>query len=77
MTRRLNVLKKKPSSTKTSRKITDEKLLKLQREEKIRNSSRRTAQKKGRSLATDKSKLKSSRPIRLARKASKKRVSVR
>jgi hypothetical protein len=72
----LNTLKKK-SSTKTSRKLTSEKLKKLQRAEKIRNASRRKAQKKGRSLATDKPKLKSRKPIRLARKASKKRVSVR
>jgi hypothetical protein len=76
VTRRLNTLKKK-SSTKTSRKLTSEKLKKLQRAEKIRNTSRRNAQKKGRSLATDKPKLKSRKPIRLARKASKKRVSVR
>ena len=75
-TRRRNELKKK-SSTKTSRKLTSEKLKKLQRAEKIRNTSRRNAQKKGRSLATDKPKLKSRKPIRLARKASKKRVSVR
>ena len=40
VTRRLNALKKK-----SSRKITSEKLKKLQREEKIRNTSRRTAQK--------------------------------
>jgi hypothetical protein len=76
VTRRSNALKKK-SSTKTSRKLTSEKLKKLQRAEKIRNTSRRNAQKKGRSLATDKPKLKSRKPVRLARKASKKRVSVR
>ena len=76
ITRRLNALKKK-SSTKTSRKPTSEKLKKLQRAEKIRNTSRRNAQKKGRSLATDKPKLKSRKPARLARKASKRRVSVR
>ena len=77
VTRRLNAIKKKPTNSKTSRKITSEKLRKLQREEKIRNTSRRTAQKKGKSLATDKPKLKSRKPIRLARKASKRRVSVR
>lgn len=77
VTRRLNALKKKTSTTKTSRKITSEKLKKLQREEKIRNTTRRTAQKKGRSIVTDKPKLKSSRINRPARKASKKRVSVR
>jgi hypothetical protein len=76
VTRRLNALQKK-SSTKISRKLTSEKLKKLQLAEKIRNTSRRNAQKKGRSLATDKPKLKSRKPIRLARKASKKRVSVR
>lgn len=72
VTRRLNALKKK-----SSRKVTSEKLKKLQREEKIRNTSRRTAQKKGRSLTTDKPKLKSRKPVRLARKASKKRASIR
>jgi hypothetical protein len=77
VTRRLSALKKKSTNTKTSRKITSEKLKKLQRDEKIRNTSRRNAQKKGRSLATDKPKLKSRKPIRLARKASKKRASVR
>ena len=77
ITRRLNTLKKKPSSKKTSRNLSSEKLKKLQREEKIRNTSRRNAQKKGRSLATDKPKLKSRKPVRLARRASKKRVSVR
>ena len=71
VSRRLNALK-----TKT-RKPTSEKLKKLQREEKIRNTSRRKAQKKGRSLVTDKPKLKSRKPVRLARKASKKRASVR
>ena len=76
ITRRRNELEKK-SSTKTSRNLTSEKLQKLQRAEKIRNTSRRNAQKKGRSLATDKPKLKSRKPIRLARKQSKKRVSVR
>jgi hypothetical protein len=77
ITRRLNALKKKPSNAKTSRKITSEKLRKLQGEEKIRNISRRISQKKGRSLVTDKPKLKSRKPVKLARKASKKRVSVR
>ncbi len=76
VTRRQNLLKTS-SSTRTSRNLSSEKLKKLQREEKIRNTSRRNAQRKGRSLATDKSKLKSQKPIRLARKASKKRASVR
>ena len=73
----MNAVKSKSSNTKITRKIPSEKLKKLQREEKIRNTSRRNAQKKGRSLATDKPKLKSKKPIRLARRASKKRVSVR
>ncbi|HUT06915.1 MAG TPA: hypothetical protein VMW74_09565 [Nitrosopumilaceae archaeon] len=77
ITRRLNADKKKSSNAKTSRKIPSEKLKKLQREEKVRNISRRNAQKKGRSLATDKPKLHSKKPIRLARRTSKKRVSVR
>ncbi|MDH3676958.1 MAG: hypothetical protein OEQ12_01500 [Nitrosopumilus sp.] len=69
--------KKQTTTTKTSRKLTAEKLKKLQRQEKVRNTSRRKAQKQGRSLVTDKPKLKSQKPIRLARKASKKRASVR
>lgn len=77
ITRRLNALKKKSPSKKTSRNLSSEKLKKLQREEKIRNSSRRSAQKKGRSLATDKPKLNKRKPIRSARRTSKKRVSVR
>lgn len=77
VTRRLHALKKKQTTSKTSRKLTSEKLKKLQREEKVRIISRRSAQKKGRSLVTDKPKLKSRKPVRLARKASKKRVSVR
>ena len=76
ITRRLNAVKKKPS-TKTSRQISTEKLKKLQREEKIRNTSRQNAQRKGQSIHSDKPKLNSKKPIRLARKQSKKRVSVR
>ena len=76
LTRRQSDSKKK-SSTKTSRGLTSEKLKKLQRTEKIRNTTRRKAQKKGRSLVTDKPKLKSKKPVRLARRQSKKRVSVR
>ena len=76
LTRRQSDSKKK-LSTKTTRGLSSEKLKKLQRQEKIRNISRRKAQKKGRSLVTDKPKLKSKKPIRLARKASKKRVSIR
>jgi hypothetical protein len=77
VTRRLNEPKKKSTNTRTSRNLTSEKLKKLQRDEKVRNIARRSSQKKGRSLATDKPKLKPRKPIRLARKASKKRVSVR
>ncbi|MDH3611384.1 MAG: hypothetical protein OEM79_06445 [Nitrosopumilus sp.] len=77
VTRRLNAGKAKSPSTKITRKIPSEKLKKLQREEKVRNTSRRNAQKKGRSLATDKPKLKSRKPVRLARRTSKKRVSIR
>jgi len=76
LTRRQNTSKKKPS-TKKSRGLTSEKLKKLQRQEKIRNISRRKAQMRGKSLTTDKPKLKSKKPIRLARRPSKKRVSVR
>jgi hypothetical protein len=75
LTRLQNI--KKKSSSKTSRGLTSEKLKKLQRQEKIRNISRRKAQMKGKSLTTDKPKLKSKKPIRLARRPSKKRVSVR
>ena len=73
----MNAVKKKSSNSKTSRKISSEKLKKLQRKEKMRNTSRRNAQKKGQSLVSDKPKLHSKKPIRLARKASKKRASVR
>ncbi|NIM25529.1 MAG: hypothetical protein GTN97_06835 [Nitrosopumilaceae archaeon] len=72
MTRRLNQAK-----TKTSRKIPSEKLKKLQRQEKIRNTSRRKAQKVGRSLTTDKPKLNRTKPTRPMRRPSKRRVSVR
>lgn len=76
-TRRVKLVKSTSSKTKMTRTVPSEQLKKLQREEKIRNISRRNAQKKGRSLATDKPKLKPKKPIRLARKASKKRASVR
>ena len=77
VTRRLKLVKSTSSKTKINRTIPSEKLKKLQREERVRIISRRNAQKKGRSLVTDKPKLKPKKPIRLARKASKKRVSVR
>lgn len=60
-----------------TRKIDSEKLKKLQKDEKTRNDARRTAQKQGASLSTDKSKLKSGKPAKPARKSPKKRVSVR
>lgn len=60
-----------------TRKITPEELEKLKSEEKIRNDARRTGQKEGVSISTDKSKLKSEKPDRPARKIKKKRVSVR
>ena len=59
------------------RKVDSKELERLQKDEKIRNNTRRKAQKKGKSIATDKSKtstLKSSRP---SRKITKKRSSVR
>ena len=79
ITRRLNEKKSKKKTTRTlnARNLTSEKLEKLQKTERERNASRRKAQKKGKSLSSDKPKLKSSKPVRLARKASKKRVSVR
>lgn len=64
------------ASIKT-RKINSEKLEKLRKEEEIRNATRRKAQKKGKSLATDKSKLKTKKPSKSARKVTKKRTSVR
>lgn len=60
-----------------SRKIDSEKLQKLQKDEKIRNDARRTGQKKGVSISTDKPKLSSDKPDRPTRKTKKKRVSVR
>jgi len=79
ITRRKNTVNSstKKTTSRTSRTLPSEKLRKLQRAEKLRNISRRKAQKKGRSLTTDKPKLKRQKPTRFARKASKKRVSVR
>lgn len=79
ITRRKNIAKSpaKKTSSRISRTVPSEKLKKLQRAEKLRNTSRRKAQKKGRSLTTDKPKLKSHKPMRFARKPSKRRVSVR
>ena len=72
VTRRLN-----EKSSGKARKITSEKLKKLQKEEKIRNTSRRKAQMKGQSIATDKPKLSSKKPARPTRRAAKKRVAIR
>lgn len=54
-----------------------EKIEKLKKEEKTRNTSRRKAQKKGKSISTDKSKYSVKKSVRPARKITKKRVSVR
>jgi len=63
--------------TSKTRKTNSEELEKLQKNEKIRNDARRKGQKKGVSISTDKSKLKTTKPDRSARKTGKKRVSVR
>jgi len=60
-----------------SRKMDSKDLVKLQKEEKNRNSARRKAQKIGKSIATDKSNPRTKKPTRPARKITKKRSSVR
>lgn len=79
ITRRKNQKKKSPkkSPVRNSRTIESEKLKKLQKDEKIRNRSRLKAQKTGRSLVSDKPKLHSKKPVRSARRPSKKRASIR
>ncbi|MDX1441386.1 MAG: hypothetical protein R3237_02890 [Nitrosopumilaceae archaeon] len=72
VTRRSNQAK-----TRTSRKVTSDKLKKLQKQEQIRNTSRRKAQKVGRSIISDKPKLRKSKPTRPTRRPSKRRVSLR
>jgi len=67
----------KKSASKPSRTLSLEKLKKLQKAEKTRNLSRLKAQKKGRSLVSDKPKLNSKKPMRPARKQSKKRASIK
>ncbi len=67
----------KHMTTNKTRKINSKELEKLQKNEKIRNDSRRKGQKKGVSISTDKSKLKTEKIDRPARKTTKKRVSVR
>ncbi|MFB5605273.1 MAG: hypothetical protein ACE5R5_02680 [Nitrosarchaeum sp.] len=64
-------------ATSKTRKITSDELKKLQKNEKIRNTARRKAQKVGKSIATDKSKPKTTKPTRPARKVTKKRASIR
>ena len=54
-----------------------EKMQENKTNEKIRISSRRKAQKKGKSIATQKSPKKVNRPVRQKRKVTKKRSSVR
>ncbi len=66
-----------PDARRTLRFEDFERIEKLKKEEKTRNTSRRKAQKKGKSLVTDKSKYKTKKSIRPARKITKKRVSVR
>lgn len=61
----------------TNRKKDSKELEKLQKEEKTRNSARRKAQKKGKSIATDKPKLNTMKTSKPARKVTKKRASVR
>ncbi len=63
--------------TSKGRKIDSKELVRLQKEEKTRNSARRKAQKTGKSIATDKSKPRTKKPTRPARKVTKKRASVR
>lgn len=63
--------------SKKGRKIDSEELVKLQKGEKTRNSARRKAQRTGKSIATDKSKSRTRKPTRPARKVTKKRASVR
>ena len=59
-----------------ARKITSKKLEKLQKDEKTRNMARRKAQKKGKSLLSDKPKFKT-KGTRITKKIVKKRSSVK
>ena len=63
--------------SRKGRKIDSKELVKLQKEEKTRNSARRKAQKTGKSIVTDKSKSRARKPTRPARKVTKKRASIR
>ena len=64
-------------TTPKTRKISSDELKKIQKNEKIRITARRKAQKIGKSIATDKSKPKTTKPTRPARKVIKKRASIR
>ena len=64
-------------TTPKTRKISSEELKKLQKNEKVRITARRKAQKVGKSIVTDKSKPKTTKPTRPARKVTKKRASIR
>ncbi len=64
-------------ATSKSRKVNLEELEKLQKEEETRNRARQKAQKNGKSISSDKSKLKNKKLPRPARKVTKKRASVR
>ena len=60
-----------------TRKLNTGEQEKLQNEEKIRNAARRKAQKVGKSISTDKTKLKTSKPTKPMRKVTKKRAAIR
>jgi len=60
-----------------TRKLNSGEQEKLQKEEKIRNAARRKAQKVGKSISTDKTKLKTTKPTKPMRKVTKKRASIR
>ena len=77
ITRRKNQNASQKSTFKPTRTVSMEKLKKLQRAEKTRNLSRLKAQKKGKSLLSDKPKLNLKKPMRPARKQSKKRASIK
>lgn len=64
-------------TTSKERKISSDELKKLQKNEKIRIAARRKAQKIGKSITTDKSKPRTTKPTRPARKVTKKRASIR
>ena len=59
------------------RKVDSKELERLQRDEKIRNNTRRKMRKKGKSITTDKSKTTISKSNRPSRKITKKRSAIR